>query len=333
MNRILYLAYYIHNLNWVLLEKFLDYVSKTKKRSKFSLSLSSIYDSLKYNISILEYFQFKFFEKTKSEKAEWAGTGYLYEYQLKMNPKSQRAILDDKRLFIQKYKDFILHQSYTYKDLVNNNLLIERLLNNRSGKIVFKTASGKCGKGVLIQDIEEFEDQSLLDFMTENKYDLVESYILQHRKLQELAPSAVNTVRVFTQLNHENQVDLLGCRLRISVVGDVDNLAAGNIAAPIDEITGRVNGPGVYSDITKGVEEVHPVTKIPIVGFQVPYWDEIIAMVKKAALQHPQNRSIGWDVVVTEDGPGLIEGNHDWCKLLWQLPAQKGMKNILLKYV
>jgi hypothetical protein len=33
--------------------------------------------------------------------------------------------------------------------------------------------------------------------------------------------------------------------------------------------------------------------------------------------------------VVTEQGPGLIEGNHDWCKLVWQLPVNKGLKPIL----
>jgi len=24
-----------------------------------------------------------------------------------------------------------------------------------------------------------------------------------------------------------------------------------------------------------------------------------------------------------------IEGNHDWCKLVWQLPVNKGLKSML----
>ena len=32
------------------------------------------------------------------------------------------------------------------------------------------------------------------------------------------------------------------------------------------------------------------------------------------------------------EGPELIEGNHDWCKLLWQLPVNKGLKHVLEKY-
>lgn len=35
----------------------------------------------------------------------------------------------------------------------------------------------------------------------------------------------------------------------------------------------------------------------------------------------------------SENGPDLIEGNHDWCKLVWQLPVHKGLKPILEKHL
>lgn len=47
------------------------------------------------------------------------------------------------------------------------------------------------------------------------------------------------------------------------------------------------------------------------------------------AQRYPQNRSIGWDIVITPEGPGLIEGNHDWCKLVWQLPVGRSLKQML----
>src|SRR5699024_8778825 len=144
--------------------------------------------------------------------------------------------------------------------------------------------------------------------------------------------SAVNTVRIITQLNKKDEVNILGCRLRISVNLSVDNMAAGNLAAFIDQESGTVSGLAVYSDVTKPDIEYHPVTNVRIPGFKIPFWQETLALAKEAALLHLQNRSIGWDIVITEKGPGLIEGNHDWCKLLWQLPAKKGMKDILNKY-
>lgn len=332
MMRLIYIGYYFKKMNWPLLRKFMAYTSKTKNRSVLSLSVSMIYNVLRYNISLLEYFQFRFFEKSHQEKLEWAGTGFMYEFQLGMNPKKERHILDDKRLFAKEYKEFLVHKVEDKGSIQNDKEGIERLLANISGKIVFKAADGKCGAQVDIDSTDKYTAESVLNRLDTTEYDLVEEFIVQHPALQALSPSAVNTIRIFTQLNATNKVDILGCRLRISVNSKVDNMAAGNMAAPIDEKTGMVSGPGVYSDITKFDESVHPITGVRIEGFQVPYWQESIEMVKRAALKHPQNRSIGWDVVITEQGPGLIEGNHDWCKLLWQLPVKRGLKAELLRY-
>jgi len=112
----------------------------------------------------------------------------------------------------------------------------------------------------------------------------------------------------------------------------VDNLASGGIAVAVDENTGVVTSAGVYSDITKNPETNHPVSGQQLIGFQIPYWNETVEMVKQAALLHTQNRSIGWDVALTVNGPELIEGNHDWCKLVYQLPVQQGLKDVLEQY-
>ena len=61
-------------------------------------------------------------------------------------------------------------------------------------------------------------------------------------------------------------------------------------------------------------------------------WDKVVELTEKIALAHPQNRGVGWDIAITNDGIDFIEGNHNWCKALWQLPVKKGMKDILEKY-
>jgi hypothetical protein len=329
IKRTFYLGYYLKQMKWDLLKRFLAYSSAKTGKSKFSLMVSSIVSVYKYNISILEYFQFGFYNLNKLEKAKWAGTGYMYEYQLIMNPKSERDILDDKRKFFKAYQKYVKHTVADFDDLKNNKAIINELLNNPSGKIVFKSSDGKCGAGVKVENTKRFDEKSIISFMSENEYDLVEEFIIQHPKLNELSPSGVNTVRIFTQLDQKNEVVLLGCRQRISVNSSIDNLAAGNLAAVIDEHSGIIIGPAIYSDITKKEETIHPISGVAIVGFQVPFWEETITMVKEAAKLLPQNRSIGWDIVITEHGPSFIEGNHDWCKLLWQLPAKKGLKFLI----
>ncbi len=77
MKRILYLGHYIKQMDWGKLSIFLDYASEKTKKSKISLLLNSFLSVFTYNISILEFFQFRFFEKTLDEKEKWAGTGFM----------------------------------------------------------------------------------------------------------------------------------------------------------------------------------------------------------------------------------------------------------------
>ncbi len=330
IKRALYLGYYMKQLDRQKFVLFLNHTCSLTGKSKPAILHDVLKSVFTYNISLLEYFQFHFYDSSKQERATWAGTGHMYEYQLKMNPRNSRVILNDKTLFYKNYENFFIHQVADIDELKTKPAVADAILSNPSGKLVFKPADGNCGTQVEIRSCADFDGQSLITFMKKSEYDLVEEFVRQHSQMNRLSPSAVNTVRIITQLNKKDEVDILGCRLRISVNLPVDNMAAGNLAAPIDEATGRLSGPAVYSDITKTEQVFHPETNEKIPGFQIPFWNETLSMVKKAAKLHPQNRSIGWDVAITEKGPGLIEGNHDWCKLLWQLPVKKGMKDILI---
>ena len=328
-NRLMYLGYYVKKLNRPMFYKFLKYTKEQTGRSSLSICMSIVHDSLKYNISILEYFQFHFFEKEDLEKRKWAGTGYMYEYQGFMNPRKYRSFLEDKRKFNKIYAEFVKHISLNLEDTADV-AKVQTLLANHSGKLVFKNSGGNCGKGIIVDNCGNYTPQSVRQFMIDHNYDMVEECVLQHEEFNRLSPSAVNTIRVFTQLDESDEVVFLGCRLRISVNSCVDNLAAGNLAAPIDINTGMICGPAVYSDITKPAETtVHPVTGTQIIGFQIPYWREVIDMVHKAAKVNTVNRTIGWDIAMTPNGPDMIEGNREWCKLLFQLPIHKGMKHEL----
>jgi hypothetical protein len=333
IKRILYLGYYFKELDKKKLIKFMNFVCERTNKSKLTIWYEMIYSSLVYNISLLEYFNFKFYEISDEEKQSYAGTGFLYEYQLKMNPKSTRYVLEDKIIFLDEYRTFVKHKFVSLIDLQNDTTKALSVLNNQSGKVVLKDSKGQCGNGVIVRKSNELNEISLIDNLIATSNDYVEEFVVQHDDLMTLSPSGLNTIRIITQINKSNQVDILGCRLRITINSSIDNLAAGNIAAAIDEKTGKLIGSGVYSDITKPDEYRHPVTGIELIGFQVPFWIETIEMVKKAALINTKNKSIGWDVAISNNGPELIEGNHDWCKLLWQLPVKKGLKSTILTYL
>ncbi|MFN9245651.1 MAG: sugar-transfer associated ATP-grasp domain-containing protein [Planctomycetota bacterium] len=328
LRRILYLGYYFKQLNWTLLRKFMRHTSRQYGVSVFGQWWQIITCSLRYNISLLEFYQFGFIHQPSHARATWAGTGTMYEFQRIANPPSARTLLSDKRTFYNAYKQYFRHQLFTLQEFEASPSRVNELLRDHP-VLVCKAASGNCGRQVAFFNTAGQTADQFWNFVSAGKFDLVETFALQHPALNALSPSAVNTVRIFTCLDDKNDVRILGCRLRISVNCKVDNLAAGNLAAPIDEQTGVVSGPGVYSDITRPDESRHPVTGVSIVGFQIPFWPETLDLVRQAAKLHPQNRSIGWDIVITPEGPGLIEGNHDWCKLVWQLPVKRGLKQLL----
>lgn len=315
-------------MDWERLRAFMAHAAEETGGRRSAMWAGMIRDSLTYNISLLEYFQFGFHRgATAEEKSKWAGTGTMYEYHKRMNPPGAREILDDKTRFKSDYAPFMRHQSLGLDELRAGGEAVKALFD--SPKLVLKQARGKCGRGMAFVRTDTLTPEGLCERMEREGYGLAEAFVEQHPELDRLSPSGVNTVRIVTQLDERGQVEILGCRQRISVDSPVDNLAAGNIAAPIDERTGVITGPAVYSDIFKENVTVHPVTGVPIVGFQVPMWAECMDLATRAALHRPQNRSIGWDIVVTAQGPGLIEGNHDWCKLLWQLPVRRGLRETL----
>ena len=333
MKRLLYFGYYLKNLEFPSFRKYLNYVREKHNQSFAVLLTDIVASSFKYNISILEYFQFGFFELTPEERAKWAGTGFMYEYQLVMNPKKQRAALEDKRIFLKKFGPFVFHNWADRQTLEKDPAKFKTLKENPSARLVLKKHDGQCGKGVKIISTSGLDRAKLFREMDLSGNDLVEEFIVQHPSLMKLSSSGLNTIRIFTQVNAEGGVDFLGCRIRITVNSAVDNLAAGNLAAPVDFESGKITGPGVYADMTKKDEFIHPVSQAPIIGFQVPFWSETLDMVEKAALFFPECLSIGWDIAITERGPELIEGNHDWCKLVWQLPVRKGLKPVLEKHL
>lgn len=332
LNRLLYLGYYVKETDWSILRSFLRHVNTTCHIDTTTLVNDMLASSFRYNISFADYFYFRFWNKTHEEREQWAGTGFMYEYQKQMNPKPHRSVLQDKTRFLTTYKRFVHHTWATWEMLQQDPLLLYWFSTEATGKLVLKNAKGQCGRATEVIPSDQWGAGRLITYMRQHNYDLIESYIVQHKELMRLSPSGLNTVRIITQLQGDD-VHILAARLRISVNSTVDNLAAGNLAAPVDIQTGTVTGNGVYSDITKSPVAFHPVTQTEIPGFQIPFWEEVIREVTQAASLYPYNRSVGWDIAVTDTGADFIEGNHNWCKLLWQLPVNRGLKHELLSFM
>jgi hypothetical protein len=331
--QILYLGHWIVKLDVATFMPLLNYAQKISSRSKISLLMDILYCVFSYNISIHEYFQFNFFLADKEERKKYVGNRLMQEYLLKMNPISDKFIVHNKLKFLEIYAPFIKHGHATLADLRADNESVAKVLNNKSGKIVLKSAFGSCGSGIEVISVNNLDSQAIIERLAATGNDFIEECVVQHKDLMKLSPSGLNTLRIMTLLNYNDEVEILGAILRISINKAVDNWHAGNIAAPINLSTGIVEGPAFYMDITKPDEYYHPITGAEIIGFKIPYWKESLQMIKEVALHNRKCRSIGWDIAITDDGLDLIEGNHDWDKVIWQRSAKRGLKPLVKPYL
>jgi len=78
--------------------------------------------------------------------------------------------------------------------------------------------------------------------------------------------------------------------------------------------------------------ECHPNSGIKYVGFQLPAWDECIALVKEMGALVPRLGYIGWDLAYTDSGWVLVEANGG-SQFVSQICYDKGCKPEIEEYI
>ena len=145
------------------------------------------------------------------------------------------------------------------------------------------------------------------------EHTLVFEFMRQGRYAQEMFSESTNTVRIVT-LVPEHGSALIACavqRIGTTRSAPVDNFGAGGLSAGIDVATGMI-GPGAAKPVNGRMSwhERHPESGAQIAGVVIPNWPSIAGEMLALAARLPGIRYAGWDVVVTDDGFSIIEGNN-----------------------
>jgi hypothetical protein len=145
-----------------------------------------------------------------------------------------------------------------------------------------------------------------------NQQIIVQPRIVNHAALEPLNNGALSTVRILTCLDESGQPEVVGAAMRMAIDGNhvVDNLHAGGIAAAVDIDAGTL-GPAsdLGADASFGWVERHPGTDAPILGMQLPMWEDVKHFAVRAHGAFADRVIVGWDIAIIPDGPILVEGN------------------------
>lgn len=289
------------------IKKFTNEGNLTKKERSY-LRRDMAYSKVVYNILYTEYFVYGFRNKNHRIRKSFIANPNRQDYFYLLGTPEGQAILRDKEKaynVLKKYYKRELIKIENEKDYEKFGKYIKKY-----PVFVKKPVDASFGNGIELIDSSKYKNSKTLfnSLLSEGTF-IMEEYIKSDPKMASLHPESLNTVRIVTYKDENNNVHIHHPFIKIGQGKSfVDNGGSGGMFALIDPDTGILITDG--KDELNNVYEYHPDTNVKIKGFQIPNWDEAVEIAKQAALDFPYTRYIGWDVALTIDkGPVIVEGN------------------------
>jgi len=261
------------------------------------------YCNWKYGCRCYQYSEMDFYKLRSFDRARTLTSGHKRKAE-KFNDPQYLHFTNNKNEFNELYKDFIKRDW-----LYGKNATAEEVMAfvQKHGRVIVKPNASEAGSGIYILESATATQQQADKIVGQDV--LVEECVVQHPDLA-FGGHSVNTMRVITMVDNQGQPHVITAAFRCGV-GDtvVDNFSAGGVGYPINLKEGLIENYGIQVDNMHNPIYVHPGTDIVMVGQRIPFWNEVMQMVTKAAKVLPQLHYVGWDVAVTEQGPLIIEGN------------------------
>jgi hypothetical protein len=139
---------------------------------------------------------------------------------------------------------------------------------------------------------------------------MVSERLGNHPEIADLADQSAITFRVFTCIGPDEVPVVTHAMLRTLAKLEPDWGSDAEFAAAVDLATGRLGPMCNDTELTPNAWwRNHPKTGALVEGRLVANWPAIADLARRAHLVFRHRRVIGWDIVLTPEGPVLLEGN------------------------
>jgi len=252
-----------------------------------------------------DYVDWDFAILTRAERATFMTNAISNHIALRYDAREHRKLFEDKIVFNKTFPQY-LHREWF--EVEPNDADALRDFVTRHGVVIGKVPVSNSGKGIARYEAADVADWAAFraELIAKGQI-LLEEYIRQHPALAAVSPDVVNTTRVTTFLDDDGTVQLLSFAQKFGVGKQASDQQSFGGFFTLMDATGKSLGPGYGSH--QKIFAKHPVTGASIVDFQLPMVDEVLKLVDEVSRVVPDIRYIGWDVVVTPDGPIIVEGN------------------------
>ena len=258
------------------------------------------------HIGYMEYNLFHFVNKSREKRKTYVNFDYSQYLFKTLNDKEYIDLFNDKLAFNEIFRDYLGRQ---FLNIENSEYEDFKVFCKGKKAFFCKPADSCSGKGIYKNiHIDENSDlKQIYDYLKQNHL-FIEESIVQNEKMEMLHPGSINTVRVTTVLDDNDEAHVMYALQRIGI-GDmsVDNVGSGGIYTVLSD-EGKIVCP-CWSDKTITTYTKHPSTGMELIGFEVPYFKEALELCRRAAKMEKHVRYVGWDIAISDKGPVIVEGN------------------------
>ncbi len=297
-------------------------ISKINGKSPILMFIDTAMSTVLIGSGLQDYLNYKFYEKSFKERKTYVTIGKMAKYYKKLASVKYSEFISNKVNFHKEYKEFVKRDCISSEDSYER---FEKFVNSHE-YFVMKPSKGLGGANVTKVCSKEIQSKKELFNKLKNDEFFIEELIIQDEKWGVLSPNSINTLRIMTTVVGEN-VKIIFAAARIGSGKTIaDNFHQGGQGVIVNLETGKLIGNGIDKNLN---ESEKSITNIVFDGFEIPYWEEIKTMVKKAALVNKNINIVGWDVAISNNGPVIIEGNSGPGFDLVQVLMKKGTKYML----
>lgn len=259
-------------------------------------------------------------------------------------------MLDDKVMFEEIFRNAtrvptnyawidsgVVHGLHGYS--VNNENIVDYIKSKE--KVVLKKLRGGSGIGVyviawngedFVVNTEKKSSDDVKKLLTSKELlnAILCEYIIQADFSKKLYPDSTNTIRIVCAKKcGEGEVHIIKAAQRIGTKASapLDNVSKGALVCEINLETGELK-KGIVAknkEASASFTSVHPDTAMRLEGLVIPNWETIKAEVLALTRRFPYLRFVAWDVLLTNEGFCIIEGNASAGVTMFQM--EHGVRN------
>jgi len=308
-----------------------------------SILYAAIYCQSVYGTSMREYVVFDFAHRTHEERLQYVTWHSRFAYLAHLNNARDTHLLDNKFEAYERLKPFYKREAMLLTDESDYPRFCDFVARHK--RIFVKPVNLELAEGThrlvidgrtdlhevflsLVKEAREVKSEKVLRPILHQlilEEEITPSEALAQFNRAEMSLLRVTTVVVNGEVHFFYPVFRVMCGDGKAQCGETYS-----VDALIDAGSGEVVTGGM--DAISPECECHPVSGVRIKGFQMPEWESLKEMLTQAAREFPTLRYIGWDVVHTDRGWCIIEGNPGG-EFFFQLCAGHGVKDEFEKLI